>query len=202
MQLVYWTFTVQTIGYLYHHRLKETLLSISQAMDGTVFITWFLSKLFHPHFSADKLSAFRVCIIIQSCNMYGYILPWFLFADTCALGVLCCFALLFVWPCLLLSSFLLSSLIKTCIYYICSCLLHSGNSSIHYGYFLLFPTPHDPMHTRKAAKKFRMCGSITPTLVVRLSNSGSTHYTFECVAVSSAPLHLARMEPVHFLWAM
>ena len=186
---------MQTIGYLYHHRVKETLLSISQAMDGTVFITWFLSKLFHPHCSADKFSAFRVCIIIQSCNMYGYILPWL------CLGLLClvvCLTLLAST----VSSFLLSSLIETCIYYICSRLLHSGNSSIHYGYFLSFPTPHDPMHTRKAAKKFRMCGSITPTLVVRLSNSGSTHYTFECVAVSSAPLHLARMEPVHFLWAM
>ena len=40
----------------------------------------------------------------------------FFLGKVTALGVLCCFALLFVLPCLLFSSFLLSSLIKTCMY--------------------------------------------------------------------------------------
>ena len=44
----------------------------------------------------------------------------FFFEKVTALGVLCCFALLFVWPCLLISFFLLH-LSLTCMYvYICS----------------------------------------------------------------------------------
>ena len=56
-------------------------------------------------------------------NMYKHTQFSYIFIS--ALGVLCCFALLFVWPCLLLPSFLL---IKTCT--ICSSVHVNFNISI------------------------------------------------------------------------